>query len=67
MGFWRRPKTHQERRTSAALLMDDVAHFWGLRPRAGRRGYNLPTTHEEIAVAARDDRNWKRYRRNQYK
>jgi hypothetical protein len=58
--YFRRPGTLNERRL-AQVVADEPA------PRAKRSFRNLPSDYDDFGVAARDDRNWKRHRRQQWR
>lgn len=57
----RRVGTTNERRQAQVLDEFDVP------PRARRNARNLPTVWDDIPIAAREDRNWKRFRKTQWK
>lgn len=60
---YRRPKTMNERR-QAALILEEEGE---VAPRPTRDANNLPNSWDDYWVSARDDRNWKRYRKHQWK
>lgn len=61
-GRWlRRIGTTQERRMAQSLDPDEPA------PRAARNEKNLPNSWDDYSIAAREDINWKRHRKTQWK
>lgn len=60
--YFRHPKTQQERRWAEPLPEYDEP-----APRPKRNAAALPSSWDDYAVADRQDRSWKRYRRHQYK
>jgi hypothetical protein len=70
MGYFRHPRTTQERRNATALATD-IREFRqdlgvAIRPRRGTGG-SLVTAWDDIDVAARTDRSWKRHRRTRWR
>ena len=63
-GRWfRRPKTMQSRRQAGLVLNEEDE-----RPvRARRNAANLPTSWDDWRISSLEDRNWKRFRKTQYK
>lgn len=60
--YFRHPKTLRERRASIALVDQGE-----VPPRARRNHRNLATANDDRIIGARQLRNWKRYRRTQWK
>jgi len=59
----RRPRTTNERRLAALTVTED-----GEVPPRPRRGANtLPSSYDDISYLGERNRNWKRYRRSQWK
>ncbi|KVP39731.1 hypothetical protein [Burkholderia ubonensis] len=61
--YYRRPKSMMERRQAAMVLTDEGE----VAPRGARSLKHLPNAWDDYCVAAREDRNWKRHRRTQWK
>lgn len=59
--YFRHPKTMAERRQAQQVDPDEPA------PRPARSSANIPNAWDDYWVASRDDVNWKRFRRTQYK
>jgi hypothetical protein len=59
--YCRKLGTTQERRLAQSVDPDEPG------PRPARSASNLPDSHDDYSVAARDDRSWKSFRRNQWK
>lgn len=59
---FRRLKTINERRWSIPMVEEGEP-----APRARRNHTNLPTTWDDFQISSREDRNWKRYRKTQWK
>lgn len=59
--YFRRLGTVGARRQAQCVDFEEPA------PRAARNAANIPNSWDDYAVAAREDRNWKRYRRTQWK
>jgi hypothetical protein len=57
MGWFRRPRTRQEKQAAIGSP---------LRVRAKRKSLT-PTSWDDINVAARYDRSWKKYRKHQWR
>lgn len=65
-GWYRRPRTNQERRENAQLWEDEDALDYDIQPR--RRGHvDLPTSWDDVRRSDVRDRNWKRHRSKQWK
>lgn len=64
--YYRRMKTTQERREALGLLADAEAAEYGVKARPARNGSNLPHAWDDFPIQ-RDDRSWKRFRKNQWK
>jgi hypothetical protein len=60
--YFRHPKTLNERRL--AIAMADLGE---VPPRARRNHRNLVTANDDLRISARKIRNWKRYRRTQWR
>lgn len=60
--YFRRPQTLNERRQAVALVGEGE-----VPPRARRNQRNLVNANDDLRIGARDIRNWKRYRRTQWK
>ncbi len=60
--YFRRPQTLNDRRHAIALTDDGE-----VPPRARRNQRNLVNANDDLRIGARDIRNWKRYRRTQWK
>jgi hypothetical protein len=60
MKYYRHPKTHQESSLSAIHMAEGIY----VRP---RRQFRTPLAWDIRPIASSRDRNWKRYRRFQYK
>lgn len=56
MGYFRTPRTMQERRANQDPSV-----------RPSRRPKNLPDSYDDIHNTSRQNRNWKRFRRNRYR
>ncbi len=61
--YYRHPRTMHERR-QAALVLEEEGE---VAPRPHRSANSLPCAWDDFRVAARDDRNWKRFRRTQWR
>ncbi len=61
--YYRHPRTMNERR-QAALVLEEEGE---VAPRPQRSSNSLPCAWDDFRVAARDDRNWKRFRRAQWR
>lgn len=59
--YWRHPRTTQERRWSLAWKED------GVMGRASRNFHNLPTTWDDIYRASYENKNWKKFRKHQWR
>lgn len=66
-GSYRRPKTTQERRIAYAHDYDDDLKFYGVKVRAKRNFRNLPDVYDDLVRSNESQKNWKRYRKIQYK
>lgn len=62
-GSLRRPKTTQERCLAVNVIEEEGEPRW----RCARNEHNLPTCWDDIAVSTYKNRNWKRYRKHQWK
>jgi hypothetical protein len=60
--YFRRPQTLNERRQAVAITDDGE-----VPPRARRNQRNLVNANDDLRIGARDIRNWKHYRRTQWK
>jgi hypothetical protein len=61
--YHRRPSTIQERALSVSVNYEDGEPRW----RAKRNYHNLPNTYDDLQHYDVNNRNWKRYRLEQYK
>lgn len=61
--YYRRPQTMMERRLAGLVLEEEGE----VAPRGARKANHLPNAYDDYRIAAREDRNWKRYRRTQWK
>jgi len=61
--YHRRPKTISERRASVSVIKEEGEPIW----RYSRNHHNLPTTYDDLTCRDTYNRNWKRYRKKQYK
>ena len=61
--YYRHPRTMNERRLAALVLEEEGE----VAPRPQRSANSLPCAWDDFRVAARDDRNWKRFRRTQWR
>lgn len=61
--YHRRPQTMMERR-QAGLVLEEEGE---VAPRGPRKANHLPNSYSDYRIAAREDRNWKQYRRTQWK
>jgi len=69
-GNWRghrHPKTTQERRIARAHERDEDLRYYGIKVRAKRNFRNLPNAWDDISHSDWGQKNWKNYRRTQYK
>jgi hypothetical protein len=70
MGYFRHPRTTQERRHATGLEIDGREFHQdigvAIRPRHGR-GDSMASARDDMRVAARSDRNWKRFRRTRWR
>lgn len=66
-GYYRRPKTTSERRVAALSEVDEDIQDYGIKLRQKRHHNNLPDTWDDNLRSCCHDRNWKRYRRHQWK
>lgn len=57
MGYFRYPRTKQAKAVAAGDAAD------GLPPRGKRTACNIVDSYDDISVAAREDRSWKRFRK----
>jgi hypothetical protein len=48
MSYFRHPRTAAERRANAALVIDEDALIYNVRPRASRNGHNLVSEYDDI-------------------
>jgi len=64
--YYRRIATRAEIRENEFLWFDDDAIEYGIQPRPARRIHNLQDAWDEIPFARRG-KNWKHFRRTQYK
>jgi hypothetical protein len=55
--YFRCPRTHQAKSVAA---LDEVE---GIKPRGKRSAVNIPDAYDDMTVAARLDRSWKRFRK----
>lgn len=62
-GWYRSPRTMNERRAAEALEVDDEMREYGIRPR--RKGYSIPSAWDDIL--RNREINWKRQRRKQWR
>jgi hypothetical protein len=61
--YHRHPHTLQEIKASAHVLMEECEPIW----RASRNHHNLPDSYDDINHYDDYNRNWKRYRKQQWK
>lgn len=61
--YYRRPHTMNELREAALVIKEDGE----VPPRPTRNKRYLPRSWDDLYVAARDNRNWKEYRKTQWK
>jgi hypothetical protein len=61
--YHRHPHTLQESKASAHVLVEEGEPIW----RASRNYHNLPDTYDDIHHYDECNRNWKRYRKQQWK
>jgi hypothetical protein len=71
MGYFRHPRTTQERRNATGLETDGrefrVDIGFAIRPRRGAGSNSIATGWDDIHPAAREDRSWKRRRRTKWR
>lgn len=65
--YFRDIRTTQELRENHGLDHEEDMRWYGIRARGARRGSTLPDSYEDIHFGYDRAKNWKRYRRTQYR
>lgn len=66
-GWYRKIRTYGEHRETVALLHDEDAIEYDVKPRAKRNTHNLPNSWDDFTRSDYRNHNWKRQRKTQWK